>query len=490
MRASRLGLSNLRTKIVCTLGPASMGRGELERMVKAGMRVARLNLSHGDHPQHVQSLEAVRAVSEELHTPVSILADLQGSKIRVGDLPQKGMVLREGEEVWLGGAPPGGARVIIPLSHPEACNEVAKGHRILLNDGLLALEVLEKSGEGVRCKVVCGGVLTGRKGINLPDTRTSGPALTAKDKQDLDFIAENAVDYVALSYVRGPEDVQEVRQALRERGVSVPLVAKLETAQVLGHLEDVVRESDGVMVARGDLGVEVPLERVPILQKDIIALCWRQATPVITATEMLESMVHNARPTRAETSDVANAVFDGTDAVMLSAETAIGERPAETVETMARILSQAEESLFSRRRWSSAELCFPLPSANAISHSACQAAADLEAKAIVAFTQSGTTARLLSKYRPGVPILAFTNDAATYRRLPLFWGTTPFLVEKVESTDEMMHAVERALLSLGLAQRGDTVVITGGIPISLRSPTNMLKVHQVGEETPGVRAGD
>lgn len=480
---SEVTVRGLRTKIVCTLGPATEETGALERMVRAGMRVARLNFSHGDHRQHLRSLETVRRVSEQLRTPVSILADIQGPKIRVGDLPGQEMMLQEGEEIWIGPAGRAGPGAGIPVSYPNLGKEVHEGDRILLDDGLLVLEALEVGEEGARCKVVCGGMLRERQGVNLPDTRTSGPALTEKDRRDLDFIAENGAEYVAVSYVRGAEDIREARRALEERGARIPLIAKLETAQVLEHLEEVLGESDGVMLARGDLGVEVPLERVPILQKDIITLCWHKAVPVITATEMLESMVHSARPTRAETSDVANAVFDGTDAVMLSAETAVGERPVETVETMARILAEAEGRMFKRQEWSSAELSSPFPFANAISHSACQAAADLEAKAIVAFTQSGMTARLLSKYRPPVPILAFTNDGETYRRLPLLWGTTPFLVEKVDSTDEMMRTVEESLLSLGLAAKGDVVVITGGIPVSLRSPTNMLKIHQVGEQT-------
>lgn len=473
-------LKGPRTKIVCTLGPAAQEVQTIQRMVKAGMRVARLNLSHGDQEQHLRSLETVRRVSAELGTPVAVLADLQGAKIRVGELAAEQVTLREGEEVWVGGKAGRGAD--IPLSYPRLCKEVSKGDRILLDDGLLVLEVLETGEERARCRVVCGGRLTSRQGVNLPDTRTWGPALTAKDRSDLDFVLEKGVEYVAMSFVRGPQDVREARRAVEKRGGKVPLIAKLETAQVLEHLEEVLEESDGVMLARGDLGVEVPLERVPILQKEIIALCWQKAVPVITATEMLESMVHSARPTRAETSDVANAVFDGTDAVMLSAETAIGERPAETVETMARIVVEAEGRMLARQPWSSAELSSPFPFANAISHGACQAAADLEAKAIVAFTQSGMTARLLSKYRPPVPIFAFTNEVGTYRRLPLFWGTTPFLVEKVDTTDEMMRTVDEALLSLGLAKKGDVVVITGGIPISLRSPTNMLKVHHVGEQ--------
>jgi pyruvate kinase len=453
-------------------------------MVRAGMRVARLNFSHGDYEQHLQSLQTVRSVSEAVGEPVSILADLQGQKIRVGELPGGEMLLREGEEVWLRGENGGGGEGNIPVSYARVGKDVSEGDRVLLHDGLVTLSVVEVREEGARCKVMSGGMVKDRHGVDFPDSKASGPALTAKDLQDLDFAVRNSADYIALSCVRSAEDLREARRAMGERGASIPIIAKLETAQVLQHLEAVLEESDAAMVARGDLGVEVALERVPIIQKDMIRLCHEKAVPVITATEMLESMIHNVRPTRAETSDVANAVFDGTDAVMLSAETAVGERPVETVQMMARILAEAEERIASCRGWTSAELQSRFPFASAIAHSACQAAVDVEAKAIVAFTGSGTTARLLSKYRPPVPIYAFTNVAATLRRLPLLWGTSAFLVGDVNSTDEMMRVVDEAVVRLGLAKEGEVVVISGAIPVSLGFPTNMLKIHQVGVGAP------
>lgn len=443
------------------------------------MRVARLNFSHGTHETHAQYLATVRQTSQDAGCAVSVIADLQGPRIRVGDLPDP-ITLEEGSEVWL--TEQAGDPHAIPIVLPRLAQQLVPGARVLLDNGLIELRVLAQEPPRVRCRVTEGGVLQSQKGVNLPDLALDLPAVTTKDRADLEFALAHDVDYLALSFVRSAEDVRHLRALTRQLGrEDVPIIAKLEKPQAVTHLDDILAQADGVMVARGDLGVELPLEQVPLVQKQIIARANRLAVPVITATEMLESMIEEYRPTRAETSDVANAVLDGTDAVMLSGETAIGKHPVQAVRMMARIVHQAETALEGRAPWQPGELESPFDYANAVGHCACLAATDLKASAIVAFTRSGLTARLISKYHPPLPIIALSPEVRTCRRLPLLWGVRPVLTESIADTDEMLRQVDGVLLRSGLTQRGDLVVITAGLPSVARQPTNMMKVHRVGE---------
>ncbi len=468
-----------RAKIVCTLGPACATVERLREMVEAGMRVARLNFSHGTYDTHAQYLAAVRQASEGLGCSVSVLADLQGPRVRVGVLREP-ITLQEGSEVWL--TEKAGDPQAIPIDLPRLTEQLPPGARVLLDNGLIELEVLAKEPPRLRCRVVEGGVLSSHKGVNLPDVALDLPSVTDRDRADLEFALSREVDYVALSFVRSADDIRHLRALMKQLGrEDVPIIAKLEKPQALAHLDEILAEADAVMVARGDLGVELPLERVPLVQKEIIARANRLGVPVITATEMLESMIEEYRPTRAEASDVANAVLDGTDAVMLSGETSVGKHPVEAVQVMARIVREAEETLAQRGAWQPAKVESPFDYANAVGHCACLAAIDLRARAIVAFTRSGLTARLISKYHPPLPIIALSPDPRTCQRLPLLWGVRPVLTEAIADTDQMLRQVDGVLLRSGLVQRGDLVVITAGLPSVARQPTNVMKVHRVGE---------
>ena len=470
---------DIKAKIVCTVGPACADTETLRQMIAAGMRVARLNLSHGDHQTHAAYLAAVRQASSETCCSVAVLADLQGPRLRVGNLPGP-LELRAGEEVWIANEAQEAGE--IPIDLPRLAEQVEPGHRLLLDEGLIALEVVRKEAGRVLCKVIDGGVLLAHKGVNVPDVALDLPAVTSKDRSDLEFILSREVDYLGLSFVRSANDIRHLRALTKQLGrEDMPIVAKLEKPQALDCLDEILEEADGVMVARGDLGVELPLERVPVVQKEIIARANRVAVPVITATQMLESMIHESRPTRAETSDVANAIFDGTDAVMLSGETAVGAHPVEAVRVMASIVAEAERAVEKRGAWQPGKMESPFDYANAVGHCACLAATDLGARAIVAFTRSGLTARLISKYHPPLPIIALSPDLRTCRRLPLLWGVTPIRTEAIADTDGMLRQVDDVLLDSGLVARGDVVIVTAGLPSVARQPTNMMKVHRVGE---------
>lgn len=465
-----------KTKIVATIGPASRNESTLEALIRAGMDVARLNFSHGTREEHAWSARTIRAIATRLDRPVAILQDLSGPKIRTGTLKGGGPIrLLQGAELFITSRPVEGDATLISTSYAHLPQDVHPGDHILLADGLMDLIVLEVIGDTVRCRVVHGGELGERKGMNLPGVRLSTPAVTEKDLADLEFGLSMGVDYVAVSFVRQAEDLRQVRRLLRARKADTPVIAKIEKPEAIQNLEAILRACEGVMVARGDLGVEVSLEKVPILQKQIIEAANRAGALVITATQMLESMVSNPRPTRAEASDVANAILDGTDAVMLSAETAVGRFPVETVEMMARIALEAEASgrsaampSHSRRDYS-----------QAIAHAAVTLARDLDFRAVCAFTQSGYTARLVSKERPDLPVLAFTNDPGVYRRIALYWGTASLLLEFDGDTDTLIRHVESELLARGLAAPGDSVIVLGGSPIALKGATNFLKVLKV-----------
>ena len=469
-----------RAKIVCTMGPASDAPEAVELLVAAGMDVARLNFSHGTYEEHAAAYRRVRVASDQAGRAVGVLADLQGPKLRLESLEGGTTALLEGEPLTIATPGPraGGARV--STSYAALAEDVRPGDRVLLNDGIVELAVISTGEDGVECRVVRGGTIRDHSGMNLPGVRVSAPALTDKDQADLRFALELGVDLVALSFVRGPDDIQPVRSVMSDAGVQVPVIAKLERPEAVERLEEIIGAFDGVMVARGDLGVELPLECVPLLQKRAIALARQQAKPVIVATEMLESMVSRSRPTRAEASDVANAVLDGADALMLSAETSIGAHPVTTVTTMARIITAAE---------SAGDLAAPLPGGGqlttreeAIALGAVSAGRASGAKALVAFTQTGATARLLAAQRPALPVLAFTPNPRVRSQLTLVWGTETFLEPDPHDTDQMIAQVDRAMLELGRAEVGDFVVIVSGPPPVADGSTNMLRVHRLGAE--------
>ncbi|MGD9147648.1 MAG: pyruvate kinase [Anaerolineae bacterium] len=472
----------LRSKIVCTLGPASDETATIASFVDAGMAVARINFSHGTHEDQARRIEIVRRVAKEKGCPVAVLADLQGPKLRVGLLPAEGMPLVEGETILLSDQESATDQPMIPLPHPQVLRDVRPGDRALLDDGLLELQVLDSDGQQVRARVVTGGVLTSRKGLSLPHTSLKMPSVTEKDKADAAFALEQKVDYFALSFVRCDDDVRELRTWLQERGSDTPIIAKIEKPEALDCIEEILDASDGLMVARGDLGIEAPAEEVPIAQKRIIRACNRACKPVITATQMLDSMMRNPRPTRAEASDVANAILDGSDAIMLSGETAVGRYPIESVRTMARIAEVTERSM-PYADW----LVYGLQEGTrsvtgAMGQVACEIAAELDAKAIITSTVSGGTARRVASHRPITPIIAPTPSRATYRQMALVWGVEPLLVDEFADTEAMIVTVMEAARARGLVQDGDLMIITAGVPLGGAGLTNLLKVHRVGEE--------
>ncbi|MFA6167586.1 MAG: pyruvate kinase [Gemmatimonadaceae bacterium] len=463
-----------RTKVVCTIGPASSDPEMLRALMLAGLDVARINFSHGTHEQHAARIADIRRIAAELNRPVAILGDLQGPRIRVGHLEQP-IQLAEGSEVTL--AHESLARATdLPVTYDNLAKDVQVGSRILLDDGLLALDVLDIQGGFVRCRVVYGGLLKSNKGMNLPGVKVSAPTLTDKDHVDIAFAVEHALDYLALSFVRQPSDL-DVLRALVPKGML--LVAKIEKDSALLDIEDILKASDAVMVARGDLGVELPFEKVPIAQKRIIALANRYGRPVITATQMLESMIANPRPTRAEASDVANAIFDGTDAVMLSAETASGAYPLLAVEAMERIGAEAERHPIARGVGADRVEAGQASVEETIAGATVTAVRMVGAVAVAVFTKSGFAARIVAARRPGVPIIAFTDQPRTYRQLALVWGVTPVLVPHADTYEQMAWSARGIVVEMGIAKPGDRVVMTAGVPFDVPGTTNMLKVETV-----------
>jgi len=471
-----------RAKIVCTLGPSSLGQEMLERLLTAGMDVARLNFSHGSHKQHAETLEQLRSASLKVRKAVGILGDLQGPKIRTGKLAKGTVELKEGAEFTLTtDESVEGNEQIVSTSYSYLAQDVNAGDRILLDDGLLELRVLNSDGDGrVLTEVIHGGTLKEHKGINLPGVLLRGEVLTPKDRADLMFAIKSGIDYVGLSFVRQPSDIDQAKEAMYESGREVPIIAKLEKPEALPRLDGILEKAQGVMVARGDLGVEIPPEEVPAIQKHIIRRANHFGVPVIVATQMLNSMIDHPRPTRAEASDVANAIFDGADALMLSGETASGKFPVESVEMMERIINSAEASVRSNPE-------LPIPEPIAIPASfpdvtcgiACRAARESGASLIVAFTLSGATARLLSHYRPSVPIIAFSPNQEVRRRMALLWGVVPRVLEPIQETEAMVRRVEEELLSRGFANKGERVVIVFGAPIGQPGKINSLRLHQI-----------
>jgi len=466
------------SKIVCTIGPACRTPRMIERLLRAGMNVARLNFSHGSHAHHAESIAMLRAAATHLHKPIAILADLQGPKIRTGPLAGGiPVVLRAGQKFTITTARVLGDSTRVSTVFTPLPREVHRGDRILLSDGLIELRVAQVRGREVICQVVNGGALGENKGINLPGVKLRVPALTAKDREDLEFALKHGANYIAVSFVRRPEDVVLAKTLIRRAGKDTPVIAKLEKPEAIENLDAILRVADGVMVARGDLGVEMSPEKVPVAQKTIINHARQFRRPVITATQMLESMTENPRPTRAEASDVANAIFDGSDAVMLSAETATGKYPVEAVSMMASIIEEAEASITEFPRPAPQER---LKVAETVAELVCHASRELHMKLIAVFTHSGFTARLISRYRPLVPIVAFSPEEETRRRMALIWGVEPLRISDVRKVDGLPGVAEKRLVEERLVRKGDVIGIVAGTPMGIRGTTNFMKFHIIG----------
>lgn len=483
-------MSMRKAKIVCTIGPASSSPAIVDRLIENGMDAARLNFSHGTHESHATAITAIRNAAARRGSSVAIIQDLQGPRIRVGLLPKEGIEVNTGQVVRLRtSAHSGEPRSVqasvpahlleIPVTYASLTRDLHIGSRVLINDGLIELQAVRIADDLIECSVIVGGTITSHKGINLPGTAVSAPTLTEKDREDIRFGAGQGVDYVALSFVRGPQDIGAARAVLAEHGITTPIIAKIERPEAVAALDDILEQADGVMIARGDLGVEMGPEAVPLLQKRIIVEANRRRRLVITATQMLESMTQAVRPTRAEASDVANAVFDGTDALMLSAETAVGAHPIEALRVMDRIIRAAEEGaepgVVLKRQADLEHL--------SISESTCAAASfaarATDATAIVAFSESGTTVRLISKQRPSAPILAFTHAEPIKQRMALYWGVRSFIMSRIGETDPHIREAEQRLKAEGLINKGDKVVIVSGTMAAQIGGTNLLKLHEI-----------
>ena len=478
-----------KTKIIATLGPSSDDFDTIQGLVKAGMDVARLNFSHGTHEYHHSIIKITREVSDFLHIPITIIQDLQGPKMRVGVLPKEGIPLTAGELIEIHISEPNdspdfllGDHKTISLDIPAALGALSPGKHILLDDGSLELEVTEQLSHGIMARVLLGGILTSHKGANLPGTNLPIEGFTEKDREDLEFGLKVGVDAVAISFVKSAHDVEKVRafiQSISPKNIDLPIIAKIELPEAVENLDKILDVSDGVMVARGDLGVETSLAKVPIIQKQIIQAAKRKAKPVITATQMLDSMIKNPRPTRAEASDVANAIFDGTDAVMLSGETASGAHPIESVAIMESIITEAESQRDQWEYFDKTEAWLTEDDAFALSLAACDLAHNRQVACVAVFTKSGRSAVYQSKARPNVPIHAFTPEQRTYQRLNLLWGVEPHLVPFSDSLEEMVVHVEKTLLELHLINSGQQVVITSGFPIVTIGATNLALLYTI-----------
>lgn len=465
-----------KAKIVCTIGPASYSEEIITGMIESGMNVARLNFSHGTYENHLRSIELIRKVSARLKKPIAIMQDLQGPKIRIGTFQHGPVHLKPGNRFVISTRPRTGDETGVSTTYSNFAADVKPGDQVLVNDGLIKLRVLDAGSEDVVTEVINGGILYDRKGINLPGVHISEPALTAKDRQDLSFGLEHGVDMVALSFVRTARDIVDIREAMGDK--RVPVIAKLEKPEALDNLDDIIKLSDIIMVARGDLGVEISPAKVPALQKMIIEKCHENATIAITATQMLDSMMTHPVPTRAEASDVANAVFDGSDAVMLSGETAFGEYPVQAVRMMAEIAEEAEQTPFFRLSHHDPEGAGTLSFAQSICHAAFHSSLEVNAKYIIAFTETGFTPRLISMYRPKSPIIAIAPEEKICRRLAIYWGTIPLHLSFSRNTNDAITEMEARLLSEGLISRDDHLIIVASSSMEVGG-TNLLRLYTV-----------
>lgn len=470
-----------KTKIVCTIGPASEDIQIIKELLRNGMNVARLNFSHGTHEEHGRRIKNIKMASQETNIPVAIMLDTKGPEIRIGLLEKGHIQLVEGDKITLTTKEIIGTKEKIFVNYSGLPRDVSPGASLLLDDGLIALRVLEISGEEILCIVENGGELSDRKKLNLPGVQVNLPGLTEKDLADLAFGVRAGIDFIAASFIRSAADVLAIRKVLEDLRAQVDIISKIENQQGVTNLAEIIQVSDGIMVARGDLGVEIPAEEVPLVQKELIEKCNLAGKPVITATQMLDSMMRNPRPTRAEASDVANAILDGSDAIMLSGETASGKYPVEAVKTMTRIAQRIEDSLnwveLMRKRAASVGST----TTEAISYATCTTALSLEATAIITATKSGSTARMVSKYRPHAPIVATTPTEAVFRKLLLVWGVYPLLASESETTDLLFEKSVNTAMQAGFIKNGDLVVITAGVPVGIPGSTNLIKVHTVGE---------
>ncbi|MCX7748777.1 MAG: pyruvate kinase [Clostridia bacterium] len=471
-----------KTKIICTLGPAVDNEEILKELMLNGMDVARLNFSHGSHEEHKKRVENFKKVRDIVGKPIPLLLDTKGPEIRTGQFGSKEVTLKEGDTFVLVNEDIIGDNTKCTVSYKNLYKDVRRGSSILINDGLIELEVDEIKGKDIYCTVLNGGILGNRKGINVPGAEIQLPALTEQDIADIRFGIENDFDFIAASFVRKASDVIEIKKVLEKNGgQGIKVIAKIENREGIKNFDEINKIADGIMVARGDLGVEIHVEEVPIVQKALIEKCYRSGKPVITATQMLDSMIRNPRPTRAEASDIANAIYDGTSAIMLSGETAAGKYPIESLEIMVKIAEQAEKAVDYWKRFSAMQYDMIRSVTNAISHATCTTAQDLKASAIITVTHSGHTARMISRFRPACPIVATTVYPRVQRQLSLSWGVLPYLVKEATTTDEMFDmGVEKAIES-GLVKNGELVVITAGAPIGVSGTTNILKVHIVGK---------
>jgi pyruvate kinase len=469
-----------RTKIICTLGPASADPAVLEKMINAGMNIARLNFSHGSHEEHAARIRLVREVAAKLNRPVGVLADIQGPKIRTGILPESPLTMTEGTRFFLT-VDPAKEQVhgYIYIKYPTLIEDVKLGGKIFLADGMIELKIVSIRLTELECEVVNGGELTSKKGVTLPGVAVNLPAMMEKDRDDIEFVVSEQVDFIAVSFARKAEHIREIRELVNRLGGDQLLISKIENEEGFRNSEEILNVSDGLMVARGDLGTEVPLEEVPLIQSYLIGICNAAGKPVITATEMLESMVRNPRPTRAEITDIAHAIQDGTDAIMLSAETAVGKYPVAAVTIMSQVAKRIEDSLQYERVLARKKVgSFPSV-ADAISHATCQTALDLKVVAIISSTQSGSTARMVSKYRPKAPIIAATPNLKVARQLTIVWGVYPIVVSAASDIDSMLDVSVEAAKKLGFVSSQDLTVITAGVRTGVSGSTNLLKVHYI-----------
>lgn len=470
-----------RTKIICTVGPATSAPQRLEALVEAGMNVARLNFSHGAHEFHAQTAQYLRQISKEQKKPLAIMQDLCGPKIRLGTLPPEGLNVEAGEEVTFVLQEKGSSLEELPLPLPTLFAMVRPGEPILINDGRVKLIVSDRDADKIRALVKIGGLISTHKGVNLPETPLPVSSITEKDLMDLRFGIQLGVDYAAVSFVRSPQDLQPAQRMIEAAGASIRLIAKIERPEAVECFDSILQVADGIMIARGDLGVEVPIHEVPLIQKDIIRRCNQAGKPVITATQMLESMISAPDPTRAEATDVANSILDGTDAVMLSGETAVGQYPVVAVQTMHNIALRTEQALQEGDRHSWCHEAGSLSVTESVAEAVCRIAYETGAKAILCNTTSGSTAKLVSKYRPSASIIALTPDENAYRQLAISWGVEPILIPPVHNAEEMFVNVVNTVVDTGLVNEGDKVVITSGVPIGKSGTTSLIKVHSIGQ---------
>ena len=470
-----------KTKIVCTLGPATEREGVLRAMMEAGMNVARFNFSHDSHEEHGRRLEQLKALRQELDLPVAAMLDTRGPEIRLGTFAQGEVLLRKGTEFVLTAAEVAGDGTRCSITYPNLPKEVRAGDEILLDDGRVRLTVLAAAGEEIRCRVENDGIMKDRKGVNVPGVRLNLPYLGQKDREDILFGAAQGFDYVAASFVRTAEDVQEIRRLLEGAGSEMGIIAKIENRESVEHLAAILDAADGIMIARGDMGVEMDFTEVPVVQKEIIRRCVACGKPVITATQMLESMMEQPRPTRAEITDVANAIYDGTSAVMLSGETASGRHPVEAVRTMAAIAERTEADINYGKRMKKLAGDTGFSVAEATARAACTTAMGIGADAILTVSQRGLTASLVSRFRPETPVVALIGDETVRRKLALYWGVQPITMPAVADTDELVKQAIRTAAGAGLVRCGDLVVVTAGVPVGISGTTNLMRVCRVQE---------